>query len=103
MPQFAQPTSQLQTQFQSLLDNPKIRTPKVPWTLSKQEKKDYDQIFRAWDVNGEGFISGDMAREVFGQSGMGQNDLIKIWCVLYSVLPSFRQFGHWQWIARGRA
>jgi hypothetical protein len=81
MPQFAQPTSQLQTQFQSLLDNPKIRTPKVPWTLSKQEKKDYDQIFRAWDVSGEGFISGEMAREVFGQSGLGQNDLIKVWYV----------------------
>ena len=81
MPQFAAPASQLPGQFQSLLDNPKIRTPKVPWTLSKQEKKDYDQIFRAWDVSGEGFISGEMAREVFGQSGLGQNDLIKIWYV----------------------
>ena len=81
MPQFAAPPSQLPGQFQSLLDNPKIRTPNVPWTLSKQEKKDYDQIFRAWDVSGEGFINGEMAREVFGQSGLGQNDLIKIWYV----------------------
>ncbi|ORY26048.1 hypothetical protein BCR39DRAFT_542389 [Naematelia encephala] len=64
--------------FQSLLQNPSVKTPKVPWTLSKQEKKDYDQIFRAWE-KGDGFISGETAREVFGQSGLGQDDLMKIW------------------------
>lgn len=54
----------------------------MPWTLSKQEKKDYDQIFRAWDTKGDGFIDGTMAREVFGQSGLDQDGLMKIWCVL---------------------
>ncbi|WVQ83634.1 hypothetical protein IAT38_005775 [Cryptococcus sp. DSM 104549] len=81
VPQFAQtPGAQpLQQTFQSLLQNPAVATPKVPWTLSRQEKKDYDQIFRAWDKKGDGFISGEMAREVFGQSGLGQDDLMKIW------------------------
>ena len=80
VPQFNQaPQSQPLTQtFQSLLQNPSVKTPKVPWTLSRQEKKDYDQIFRVWE-KGDGFISGETAREVFGQSGLGQDDLMKIW------------------------
>lgn len=53
--------------------------PRVPWALSKAEKKNYDQIFRAWDLSGTGFISGDTALEVFGQSGLDRNDLAKIW------------------------
>lgn len=55
--------------------------PKVPWALSKAEKKNYDQIFRAWDAQGTGFISGQTALEVFGQSGLDKNDLARIWCV----------------------
>ncbi|WWC87443.1 uncharacterized protein L201_002332 [Kwoniella dendrophila CBS 6074] len=80
VPQFNQtPTQPLTQSFQSLLQNPSVNTPKVPWTLSRQEKKDYDQIFRAWDTTGQGFISGEMAREVFGQSGLDQDGLMKIW------------------------
>nr|XP_018264468.1 multidomain RhoGEF [Kwoniella dejecticola CBS 10117]OBR86626.1 multidomain RhoGEF [Kwoniella dejecticola CBS 10117] len=81
MPQFNQPQTQqpLTQSFQSLLQNPSVNTPKVPWTLSRQEKKDYDQIFRAWDTKGDGFITGEMAREVFGQSGLDQDNLMKIW------------------------
>ena len=86
VPQFNQTQNQPLTQtFQSLLQNPSVRTPKVPWTLSKQEKKDYDQIFRVWE-GGDGFISGETAREVFGQSGLGQEDLLKIWCVRRPLL-----------------
>ncbi|OBZ75962.1 Actin cytoskeleton-regulatory complex protein pan1 [Grifola frondosa] len=55
--------------------------PKVPWALSKAEKKSYDQIFRAWDTRGTGFISGETALEVFGQSGLDKNDLAKIWAL----------------------
>lgn len=58
-------------------------TPKVPWALSKAEKKNYDQIFRAWDLQSTGFINGQTALEVFGQSGLDKNDLAKIWCVLF--------------------
>jgi hypothetical protein len=88
-PQFnpGQQQQPLQQTFQSLLQNPQVKTPKVPWTLSRQEKKDYDQIFRAWDVKGDGFISGETAIEVFGQSGLGQEDLMKIWCVCFRCLP----------------
>ncbi|KAH9842454.1 uncharacterized protein C8Q71DRAFT_732931 [Rhodofomes roseus] len=56
-------------------------TPRVPWTLSKAEKKQYDQIFRSWDVQGTGFINGQTALEVFGQSGLDRNDLAKIWAL----------------------
>jgi hypothetical protein len=79
MPQFSNAQQPLQQTFNSLLQNSKADTPNVPWALSRQEKKDYDQIFRAWDPKGEGFISGQMAREVFGQAGLGQDDLMKIW------------------------
>ncbi|TXT04229.1 hypothetical protein VHUM_04227 [Vanrija humicola] len=80
VPQFNQSQQQpLQQTFQTLLQNPAANTPKIPWVLTRQEKKDYDQIFRAWDTKGEGFISGSMAQEVFGQAGLGQEDLMKIW------------------------
>ncbi|GAA95075.1 uncharacterized protein L969DRAFT_77433 [Mixia osmundae IAM 14324] len=52
---------------------------KVPWALTADEKKNYDQIFRAWDVQGTGFISGQMSKEVFGQAGIDRDDLMKIW------------------------
>ncbi|KAI0933423.1 hypothetical protein AcV5_005570 [Taiwanofungus camphoratus] len=56
-------------------------TPRVPWALSKAEKKSYDQIFRAWDAQSTGFINGQTALEVFGQSGLDKNDLAKIWAL----------------------
>lgn len=55
--------------------------PRIPWALSKVEKKQYDQIFRAWDAQGTGFINGQTALEVFGQSGLERNDLARIWSV----------------------
>ncbi|KAG8753610.1 hypothetical protein FRC11_007268, partial [Ceratobasidium sp. 423] len=55
--------------------------PRVPWKLSRDEQKNYDQIFRAWDQGGTGFISGQMALEVFGQSGLSRDELAKIWQV----------------------
>lgn len=55
--------------------------PKIPWALSKAEKKQYDQIFRAWDAQGTGFIDGQTSLEVFGQSGLDRNDLARIWSV----------------------
>jgi hypothetical protein len=53
----------------------------IPWALTPEEKKRYDQIFRAWDQSGTGFIPGSMAKEVFGQSGLGEQDLMAIWFV----------------------
>ncbi|SCV70541.1 BQ2448_1935 [Microbotryum intermedium] len=51
----------------------------IPWALTKDEKKRYDQIFRAWDQQGTGFIEGRVSKEVFGQAGLDQNDLMAIW------------------------
>ncbi|KAJ3827567.1 hypothetical protein F5880DRAFT_1609212 [Lentinula raphanica] len=53
--------------------------PKIPWALSKAEKKSYDQIFRAWDAQNTGFITGQNALEVFGQSGLSKDELARIW------------------------
>ena len=55
---------------------------RIPWALSKQERKQYDQIFRAWDASGSGFLDGQKALEVFGASGLDKNDLVQIWRVL---------------------
>ena len=51
----------------------------VPWAVTKDEKKIYDNLFKAWDGFGKGFISGDQAIEIFGQSGLPKTDLEKIW------------------------
>ncbi|KAG8868591.1 hypothetical protein FRC20_003109 [Serendipita sp. 405] len=56
-------------------------TQRIPWALSKQERKQYDQIFRAWDMSGTGFLDGHKALEVFGASGLDKNDLAKIWAL----------------------
>ncbi|MCJ1464066.1 actin organization and endocytosis protein [Pseudocyphellaria aurata] len=51
----------------------------VPWAVTKDEKKIYDQLFKAWDGFNKGFIGGDVAIEVMGQSGLPKGDLEKIW------------------------
>lgn len=51
----------------------------VPWAVTKDEKKIYDQLFKAWDGFKKGFIGGDVAIEVMGQSGLEKSDLEKIW------------------------
>ncbi|KAI9832393.1 MAG: hypothetical protein M1819_004381 [Sarea resinae] len=51
----------------------------VPWAVTKDEKKIYDQLFKAWDGFNKGFIGGDVAIEVFGQSGLEKSDLERIW------------------------
>ncbi|KAH9053752.1 hypothetical protein EDB87DRAFT_1650194 [Lactarius vividus] len=84
-PQLLQPQQQLgglslQQSFQQ--HNQEVKgtvAPAVPWTLSKAEKKSYDQIFRAWDASNTGFIDGKTAIEVFGQSGLDKNDLARVW------------------------
>ncbi|EXJ79141.1 hypothetical protein A1O3_08642 [Capronia epimyces CBS 606.96] len=52
---------------------------KIPWAITKEEKKIYDQLFRAWDGLSKGFISGDVAIEIMGQSGLDRSDLESIW------------------------
>ncbi|MCJ1288436.1 actin organization and endocytosis protein [Xylographa opegraphella] len=54
-------------------------TATVPWAVTKDEKKIYDHLFRAWDGFNKGYIGGDVAIEVMGQSGLEKSDLEKIW------------------------
>jgi hypothetical protein len=51
----------------------------IPWAITKEEKKIYDDLFRAWDGLHKGFIGGDTAIEIMGQSGLARNDLEAIW------------------------
>ena len=51
----------------------------VPWAVTKDEKTIYDQLFQAWDGLKKGFIGGDVAIEVMGQSGLPKGDLERIW------------------------
>jgi len=51
----------------------------VPWAVTKDEKKIYDEMFKAWDGFGKGFITGNQAIEIFSQSGLDRTDLERIW------------------------
>ncbi|OJD11317.1 actin cytoskeleton-regulatory complex protein PAN1 [Emergomyces pasteurianus Ep9510] len=51
----------------------------IPWAVTKDEKKIYDQLFKAWDGFNKGFIGGDVAIEIMGQSGLDRQDLERIW------------------------
>ena len=51
----------------------------IPWAVTKDEKKIYDGLFKAWDGLRKGFMTGDVAIEVMGQSGLPKADLEKIW------------------------
>lgn len=52
---------------------------KIPWAITKDEKKIYDDLFRAWDGLHKGFVTGETAIEIMGQSGLNQKDLEAIW------------------------
>lgn len=51
----------------------------IPWAVTKEEKKIYDQLFRAWDGLNKGHIGGETAKEIMGQSGLSREDLERIW------------------------
>jgi hypothetical protein len=51
----------------------------VPWAVTKDEKKIYDDLFKSWDGFGRGYMTGEQAIEIFGQSGLEKSDLERIW------------------------
>ncbi|GAA5957438.1 hypothetical protein JCM21900_003306 [Sporobolomyces salmonicolor] len=81
--QFAGPTAGGPSLQQSFQQSNQAQTGQatvpIPWALTPEEKKRYDQIFRAWDQQGTGFIAGTTSKEVFGQAGLPQDDLMAIW------------------------
>jgi hypothetical protein len=57
----------------------------IPWAITKGEKKLYDDTFRAWDGMGKGYISGEQALEILGQSGLPKPDLERVWTLADSA------------------
>ncbi|KAG2221164.1 hypothetical protein INT45_007741, partial [Circinella minor] len=55
------------------------RASAISWKISPEEKQRYREIFHAWNTPGEDYMSGEIAREVLMQSGLGEQDLMKIW------------------------
>ncbi|PTD10477.1 Actin cytoskeleton-regulatory complex protein PAN1 [Fusarium culmorum] len=51
----------------------------IPWAITKEEKTRYDSLFKAWDGLSKGYIGGDQAIEIFGQSGLEKPDLERVW------------------------
>ena len=51
----------------------------VPWAVTKDEKRIYDDLFKAWDGFGKGYITGNQCIEIFGQSGLEKTELERIW------------------------
>jgi len=51
----------------------------IPWAMTKDEKHQYDAIFRASDGMNKGFIAGPQAVEIFDRSGLERPDLERIW------------------------
>ncbi|CAM1505562.1 Fc.00g111990.m01.CDS01 [Cosmosporella sp. VM-42] len=51
----------------------------IPWAITKEEKTRYDSLFKAWDGLGKGYIGGDQAIEIMGQSGLEKPDLERVW------------------------
>lgn len=51
----------------------------VPWAVTKDEKKIYDDMFKAWDGFGKGYITGNQAIEIFSQSGLEKPELERVW------------------------
>lgn len=49
------------------------------WAIEPAEKSKYDSIFKTWDPTNTGYIDGDRARNIFSQSGLGDNVLAHIW------------------------
>ncbi|ORZ18082.1 hypothetical protein BCR42DRAFT_460495 [Absidia repens] len=52
---------------------------KIPWAVTTEEKKQYSKIFKAWDSDKVGYLTGEKAKEIFTQSGLAQNVLMQIW------------------------
>jgi epidermal growth factor receptor substrate 15 len=53
--------------------------PTLPWVVSAAEKARYDEMFRAADLDKDGFVSGTEIKDVFLKSGLPQPVLAHIW------------------------
>ncbi|KAI9015102.1 hypothetical protein BC832DRAFT_589560 [Gaertneriomyces semiglobifer] len=51
------------------------------WAITPAEKGQYDAIFKVWDAERTGYITGDRARNIFQQSGLPGSILAHIWAL----------------------
>lgn len=51
----------------------------VPWVVAPTEKANYDILFKKTDTDMDGYVSGNEIKDVFLQSGLGNNTLAHIW------------------------
>ncbi|GAA5898044.1 Ede1p [Sporobolomyces salmoneus] len=63
-----------QPQFQ-----PQPQAQNQGWKISQQEKEESDNWFSQLDANNKGVLEGEQAVGFFGQSGLGNEELAKIW------------------------
>ncbi|KPI42673.1 Actin cytoskeleton-regulatory complex protein pan1 [Cyphellophora attinorum] len=52
---------------------------KLPSAITKDERRIYDELFRAWDAEKRGHITGAVAIRMMDQSGLNRADLETIW------------------------
>lgn len=64
-----------------LMDVPPMKQ-ESDWVVSPQERKHYLDIFKASDDDGDGFVTGGQARNIFSSSGLPLPLLGQIWYVL---------------------
>jgi epidermal growth factor receptor substrate 15 len=55
--------------------------PGVGWVIAPQDKMQYQTVFRATDDDNDGFITGNQARSLFGNSGLPMPVLGQIWAM----------------------
>ena len=58
---------------------PSVPPPGVGWVVSANDKLMFDQTFKKADLDMDGFVNGQEARDIFIQSGLPQNILAHIW------------------------
>lgn len=59
---------------------------KIPWAVTVEERQRYSKIFKAWDTENKGYLTGQKAKEIFMQSGLPQNVLMQIWYCSNTVI-----------------
>lgn len=55
---------------------------KISFAVTHDEREAYASLFRAWDGLNRGYIDGPTAVEVFGQSGLDQDELARLWTLV---------------------
>ncbi|KAK8048486.1 hypothetical protein PG994_010216 [Apiospora phragmitis] len=61
----------------------------IPWAITKDEKRRYDEIFRAWDGLHKGYVTGDQAIEIMGQRRLDLDEFAVAMHLIYRKLNGY--------------